>query len=280
MVFRLTKMFCGGLSESLQAAQRSQQRREYLMLSIVAVSKAQPEHVERLAAGMDMAELEQLHESVASGRVTISAGDDAVVLEGFLDDLQRCADGLITDAQALGELGSEAWRRLGGGIEQAFEGVSIDEAEHVRSVLTAEDLEDFEPGILARTPLGEMRQAYVDGVNREISRAIAEGRLGNGFTTVKPTLSQCQSCRNHHGKSYGGSLLVCAIHPSGYEGDECEDFESIPADNPDFVNAKQALIEAQRHEFSLLRARQDYERRCMTDSHKEQLRQLWAEYRR
>lgn len=34
----------------------------------------------------------------------------------------------------------------------------------------------------------------------------------------------CINCSNYHGQSYNGNLLVCAMHPSGYEGDNCPDW--------------------------------------------------------
>lgn len=36
----------------------------------------------------------------------------------------------------------------------------------------------------------------------------------------------CRGCRNFHGTIYGGTMLVCAIHPSGVEGDNCPDYEA------------------------------------------------------
>ena len=35
----------------------------------------------------------------------------------------------------------------------------------------------------------------------------------------------CINCSNYHGQSYNGNLLVCAMYPSGYEGDSCPDWE-------------------------------------------------------
>ena len=36
----------------------------------------------------------------------------------------------------------------------------------------------------------------------------------------------CRGCRNFHGASYGGVMLVCGIHPHGVKGDSCPDYES------------------------------------------------------
>lgn len=34
----------------------------------------------------------------------------------------------------------------------------------------------------------------------------------------------CIDCANYHGQAYNGNLLVCAMHPSGYEQDSCPDW--------------------------------------------------------
>ncbi|NJK28627.1 MAG: hypothetical protein HC925_09800 [Coleofasciculaceae cyanobacterium SM2_3_26] len=36
----------------------------------------------------------------------------------------------------------------------------------------------------------------------------------------------CIGCRHYHGYAYNGNLLVCGMHPSGWEGDRCPDWES------------------------------------------------------
>lgn len=55
--------------------------------------------------------------------------------------------------------------------------------------------------------------------------------------TVKPMLNQhppCVGCRNYHGETYGHggpddpeNMLVCAMHPFGYEGEACPDWQSV-----------------------------------------------------
>ncbi|MBV6623858.1 MAG: hypothetical protein KI793_13140 [Rivularia sp. (in: Bacteria)] len=45
---------------------------------------------------------------------------------------------------------------------------------------------------------------------------------------VEPTAEQnpaCMGCRNYHGQVYNGNLLVCGMHPSGYEDQSCPDWE-------------------------------------------------------
>lgn len=47
---------------------------------------------------------------------------------------------------------------------------------------------------------------------------------------VQPTEekhSACVGCKNYHGNVYGGNLLVCGMHPYGWDaGGDCPDWES------------------------------------------------------
>ncbi len=46
---------------------------------------------------------------------------------------------------------------------------------------------------------------------------------------LEPTLEKpiaCQDCHHYHGQVYGGNLLVCAMHPYGWDTENCPDWES------------------------------------------------------
>jgi hypothetical protein len=55
------------------------------------------------------------------------------------------------------------------------------------------------------------------------------GDVDPGFPySVEPSAQQnpaCIGCRHYHGQAYGGNLLVCAMHPHGWEGENCPDWE-------------------------------------------------------
>jgi len=45
---------------------------------------------------------------------------------------------------------------------------------------------------------------------------------------VEPTLeknSACIGCRHYHGQVYSGNLLICGMHPYGWEDKNCPDWE-------------------------------------------------------
>jgi hypothetical protein len=47
--------------------------------------------------------------------------------------------------------------------------------------------------------------------------------------TIDPILSNqpaCVGCRHYHGQSYGGNLLICGMHPFGWDGETCPDWQS------------------------------------------------------
>jgi hypothetical protein len=47
--------------------------------------------------------------------------------------------------------------------------------------------------------------------------------------TVEPMLndhSACIGCRNYHGQAYNGIMLVCGMHPSGWDDEKCPDWQS------------------------------------------------------
>ena len=46
---------------------------------------------------------------------------------------------------------------------------------------------------------------------------------------VEPTVETnpaCVGCHHYHGQVYGGNLFVCAMHPYGWETENCPDWES------------------------------------------------------
>lgn len=48
--------------------------------------------------------------------------------------------------------------------------------------------------------------------------------------TVDPILNHhtaCVGCRHYHGQVYGGTPLVCGMHPYGWEDEQCPDWQSV-----------------------------------------------------
>lgn len=82
----------------------------------------------------------------------------------------------------------------------------------------------------------EFIQNFVDVIittSDEIDAAISNewsGFVDEDFTRVSyhtPSTEShpaCINCANYHGQVYNGNLLVCAMHPHGYEGSNCPDW--------------------------------------------------------
>lgn len=46
--------------------------------------------------------------------------------------------------------------------------------------------------------------------------------------SMEPSATQnpaCMGCRHYHGQMYGGNLLVCGMHPYGWDDENCPDWE-------------------------------------------------------
>ena len=50
-----------------------------------------------------------------------------------------------------------------------------------------------------------------------------EGETGDPVGNSHPA---CVGCRHYHGQVYGGNMFVCAMHPYGWESENCPDWES------------------------------------------------------
>ena len=44
-------------------------------------------------------------------------------------------------------------------------------------------------------------------------------------TPDQNTHPACQGCQHYHGYVYGGNLFVCAMHPYGWDDENCPDWE-------------------------------------------------------
>ncbi len=117
------------------------------------------------------------------------------------------------------------------GVEHFFDGFSKDITELMDGVfLASEELADqvqntltseIEPKLTEW--LDPLLEAYL-GFEVTVEQAIQPV-----VHTVEPLINNhpaCVGCRNYHGQDYGGNLLVCGMHPYGWEGETCPDWES------------------------------------------------------
>ncbi len=78
-------------------------------------------------------------------------------------------------------------------------------------------------------------EQYLQDMFEPIAEIYAELEelIGDTDTTfgypVEPTPERhpaCIGCHHYHGQVYSGNLLVCAMHPSGWDTEDCPDWES------------------------------------------------------
>lgn len=102
------------------------------------------------------------------------------------------------------------------GVAEAVETV----AEQVQNTIVPE-LDEY---------LQEIFEPLAD-IYSEIEEVMGEADSYIVYTyTEEPTLLKnpaCMGCRHYHGQVYGGNLLVCGMHPYGWEDKHCPDWESF-----------------------------------------------------
>lgn len=82
----------------------------------------------------------------------------------------------------------------------------------------------------------ETRQDYEEDEDFQGYRNYGDDLLDNAFDLdfdfnpkVRPTSQlnpACIGCIHYHGRVYNGNLLVCAMHPHGWDSQDCPDWES------------------------------------------------------
>jgi len=120
-------------------------------------------------------------------------------------------------AQEIEQFFTDVVQELGEIVEAVVE-VSDDWSEQLQTAIAEEAdqyLADFFDPIL---------EAYL-GVDLEI-----EDTSQSFPQSLEPGLNQhpaCVGCRHYHGQVYSGNLLVCGMHPYGWENEHCPDWELL-----------------------------------------------------
>jgi hypothetical protein len=76
-------------------------------------------------------------------------------------------------------------------------------------------------------PTSLRRNSYSD-TETLFSSYFSGGRVGNFFSPLKPDRRPptCKGCIYYHQPAYIGDDLICAVHPTGYDGDRCPDWSN------------------------------------------------------
>ncbi|HEY9616164.1 MAG TPA: hypothetical protein V6C64_04950 [Microcoleaceae cyanobacterium] len=120
------------------------------------------------------------------------------VFTAFIDDFTEIVDAFVETSEELAELVKDT---IVNEVEQQFN-------------------EFFEP--LFEEFLGV--SPVIEEQEREAEDSWA---IDSSFDPFPETPAVCAGCRHYHGQVYNGTLLVCGMHPYGWEGDNCPDREPI-----------------------------------------------------
>lgn len=79
------------------------------------------------------------------------------------------------------------------------------------------------------TEIEDIFQQFIDPIwefEIEVDEVNPEAEIFINY--VQPTPEQypaCIGCKNYHGYVYGGNVLVCGMHPYGWDDKDCPDWE-------------------------------------------------------
>lgn len=125
----------------------------------------------------------------------------------------------------------EFWEMLQTVADEVVDGFLLGMTEMVDSLfeLTEEVTEQFQNAITTEVDqyLQELAEPIFDAY-WELEEAINDDVEPTFPYSVEATLEQnpaCIGCRHYHGQAYNGNLLVCGMHPYGWENEHCPDWE-------------------------------------------------------
>ncbi|EFA70649.1 hypothetical protein CEP10_05865 [Cylindrospermopsis raciborskii S07] len=113
---------------------------------------------------------------------------------------------------------------VSGEVERLFEG--IDEIVDAIFDLTEEIGEQVGKDLVSDTGvcLGELLEELVDLYSDLGDTGFEESNFTYQVEAGPLENPACVGCSNYHGEVYGGNLLVCAMHPYGWDGEKCPDW--------------------------------------------------------
>lgn len=123
-------------------------------------------------------------------------------VENFCNEVSR---GFVEFAEAIAEISEE--------LSEQLELIIVSELEDYF-------LEAIEP-IIEREPTLEIYIVELDPGLEELYSPVED--KGDPISNDHPV---CVGCRHYHGKVYGNNMLVCGMHPYGWDSGNCPDWES------------------------------------------------------
>ena len=127
------------------------------------------------------------------------------------------------------------WEAIAREAEDFYEGIAIVFDGFCNAIVdVAEDIDRDWKNVRQGTELQEIWEEIVEAFCNE------EFEEDSSFEPFEPPTPlpffeepseesnpACQGCSNYHGYVYNGVQLVCTMHPAGWDGDRCPDWETI-----------------------------------------------------
>jgi hypothetical protein len=122
---------------------------------------------------------------------------------------------------------SEVIKSVSDEVERFFTGMT--EVVDTFIEMTEEISEQVQSSLLSEVDqyLQDLAEPFLE-VYWDFEDVLGDDLNGHFPYPVEPTVEQnpaCIGCRNYHGQVYNGNLLVCGMHPHGYEDESCPDWE-------------------------------------------------------
>jgi hypothetical protein len=142
--------------------------------------------------------------------------DWMIILEKAKNDFEEFCDHLAITAENVAK-----------DVSQAIEGLVVEVEDNLNQEVENffQEIDDFVVQLLQ--PLIEQEEDFEETIFFEQDFSL-EVDFDFDYPTLKPNAqkhSACIGCTNYHGKIYGGNLLVCAMHPYGWDDDYCPDWD-------------------------------------------------------
>ncbi len=117
-------------------------------------------------------------------------------------------------------------------VEQVFTEIAKDVGEMMDAFVDASEEMVEQMQITFETEIEPRLNEFIDPILEAYLgfEIIVEETAQPVTHTVEPFLNDhpaCVGCRHYHGQVYGGTMLVCGMHPYGWEGEKCPDWESV-----------------------------------------------------
>jgi hypothetical protein len=130
-------------------------------------------------------------------------------MDNWQKDFLEMMEGVATEVECF-------FIGMGEAVDSLFE-LSEEITEQIQNTLATEIDQYFNELV---DPIFEVYSELEDLVIEDVEQSFPY--------RVEPTTEKnpaCIGCRHYHGQVYSGNLLVCAMHPLGWEDSHCPDWE-------------------------------------------------------